>query len=269
MSFSEPIRADLGRVLCVITGASKGFGRAVARQLSRLVQPRSALVLVARSADKLRALQAELAASEVGIAGLLVECVVADLGELEAPGSVVRACQQVFTDDMDHILLINNAASLGDVSRYARSFTNRDDVDSYLSFNVSSCLCLTAGILQAFPQRPGVKRTVVNISSLCAQQPFSSWVLYCTSKAARDMMFRVLAAEEPELRVLSYAPGPLDTDMYSTAKSTTADPSIRKSFSDMSTQGQVLTCEESCSKLMKLLMEDTYPSGAHIDFYDV
>lgn len=109
MSFSEPIRADLGRVLCVITGASKGFGRAVARQLSRLVQPRSALVLVARSADKLRALQAELAASEAGRAGLLVECVVADLGELEAPGSVVRACQQVFTDDMDHILLINNA----------------------------------------------------------------------------------------------------------------------------------------------------------------
>lgn len=76
-----------------------------------------------------------------------------------------------------------------------------------MSFNVSSCLCLTAGILQAFPQRPGVKRTVVNVSSLCAQQPFSSWVLYCTSKAARDMMFRVLAAEEPELRVLNYAPG--------------------------------------------------------------
>lgn len=63
--------------------------------------------------------------------------------------------------------------------------------------------------------------------------------------------------------------GPLDTDMYSTAKSTTADPSIRKSFSDMSTQGKVLTCEESCSKLMKLLMEDTYSSGAHIDFYDI
>lgn len=63
--------------------------------------------------------------------------------------------------------------------------------------------------------------------------------------------------------------GPLDTDMLSTAKSTTADPSIRKSISDMSTQGKVLTCEESCSKLMKLLMEDTYPSGAHIDFYDI
>lgn len=76
-----------------------------------------------------------------------------------------------------------------------------------MSLNVSSCLCLTASVLQAFPQRAGVQRTVVNVSSLCAQQPFSSWVLYCTGKAARDMMFRVLAAEEPELRVLNYAPG--------------------------------------------------------------
>uniref|UniRef100_H3C318 Sepiapterin reductase a n=1 Tax=Tetraodon nigroviridis TaxID=99883 RepID=H3C318_TETNG len=201
----------LGRALCVITGASRGFGRALARGLG-LLRPPSALVLVARSAAELRA-QAELAASEAGRAGLVVRCVVADLAEPEAPGRVVEACQQVFADGMEHVLLVNNAASLGDVSRYARTFTTRAEVDSYMSLNISSCLCLTACVLQAFPQRPGVQRTVVNVSSLCAQQPFSSWVLYCTAKAARDMMFRVLAAEEPELRVLSYAPGPLDTDM--------------------------------------------------------
>lgn len=57
--------------------------------------------------------------------------------------------------------------------------------------------------------------------------------------------------------------------MLSEAKSNTADPSVRKAFCDMSTQGQVLTCEQSCSKLMKLLLEDTYQSGAHIDFYDI
>lgn len=99
------------------------------------------------------------------------------------------------------------SASLGDVSRYTRSFTNMAEVDSYLSLNVSSCLSLTARILQAFPQRPGVRRTVVNISSLCAVQPFCSWALYCMGKAAREMMFRVLAEEEPDLRVLNYAPG--------------------------------------------------------------
>ncbi|XP_044030459.1 sepiapterin reductase a [Siniperca chuatsi] len=267
MSSTE--RTDLGRALCIITGASRGFGRTIAREMSRLVKPGSVLVLVARSSDDLRALQTELAESEEGRIGLVVECVVADLGQMEGPESVVRASKDALTEDIDHIILVNNAASLGDVSRYAKSFTDMAEVDSYLSLNVSSSLCLTASVLQAFPQRPGLRRTVINISSLCALQPFRSWVLYCTGKAAREMMFRVLAEEEPDLRVLNYSPGPLDTAMQEVARSRTADPSIRKSFSDIFTQGQLLTCEVSCAKLMKLLLEDNYTSGAHIDVYDL
>ncbi|KAM9338780.1 sepiapterin reductase a [Symphorus nematophorus] len=266
---SSPERTDLGRALCIITGASRGFGRAVAREMARRVKPGTVLVLAARSADDLRAVQTELAESEAGRAGLVVRCVVADLGQAEGPESVVKAVKEVSSEDMEHIILINNAASLGDVSRYAKGFTNMAEVDSYLSFNVSSSLCLTAGVLQAFPQRPGLRRTVVNVSSLCALQPFRSWVLYCTGKAARDMMFRVLAEEEPDLRVLNYSPGPMDTDMLLVARSSSGDPSLRKAFADMFSQGQVLTCEASCAKMMKLLLEDTYTSGAHIDVYDV
>ncbi|XP_054468396.1 sepiapterin reductase a [Anoplopoma fimbria] len=266
---SSTTRADLGRALCIITGSSRGFGRTIAREMSRFVKPGSALVLTARSADDLRALQAELAESEAGRAGLVVECVVADLSQMEGLESIVRASKDAFSEDMDHVLLVNNAASLGDVSRYAKSFTDMAEVDSYLSLNVSSSLCLTANVLQAFPQRPGQRRTIINISSLCALQPFRSWGLYCTSKAAREMMFRVLAEEEPDLRVLSYSPGPLDTAMQALARSRTADPSIRKSFSDMFAQGQLLTCEASCAKLMKLLLEDSYTTGAHIDVFDL
>lgn len=267
MSSTE--RADLGLALCIITGASRGFGRTVAKEVSRLVKPGSVLVLVARSGDDLRALRTELAESEEGRAGLVVECVEADLGQMEGPESVVRASKAALPEVIDHLILVNNAASLGDVSRYAKSFTNMAEVDSYLSLNVSSALCLTASVLQAFPQRPGLRRTVINVSSLCAQQPFPSWVLYCTGKAARAMMFRVLAEEEPDLRVLNYSPGPLDTAMQLVARSETADPSLRKAFSDKFAQGQLLTCEASCAKLMKLLLEDKYTSGAHIDVFDV
>lgn len=47
----------------------------------------------------------------------------------------------------------------------------------------------------------------MNISSLCAVKPFKNWALYCSGKASRDMMFQVLALEEPDVRVLNYAPG--------------------------------------------------------------
>uniref|UniRef100_A0A4W6DHD5 Sepiapterin reductase n=1 Tax=Lates calcarifer TaxID=8187 RepID=A0A4W6DHD5_LATCA len=256
ISHGPELCRDLGRALCIITGASRGFGQTIARNMSRLVKPGSVLVLVARSGDDLRALQAELAESEAGRVGLVVECVVADLGQPDGLEAVVRRSQESFSEDLDHIILVNNAASLGDVSRYVKSFTNMAEVDSYLSLNVTSSLCLTASILQAFPQCPGLRRTVINITSLCALQPFRSWVLYCTGKAAREMIFRVLAEEEPDLRVLNYSPGPLDTAM-------------QMSFSDMFAQGQLLTCEESCAKLMKVLLDDNYTSGAHIDIYDL
>ncbi|KAM6985132.1 sepiapterin reductase a [Aplochiton taeniatus] len=269
MTKNGPCAKDLGRAFCIITGGSQGFGRTVARDISRLFKPKSVLVLAARSADKLLELQADLTASEAGRGGLVIRCVVADLGVKEGVESVIQAAKEVSTGNIDHVILINNAGSLGDVSRYASSFTNMAEVDAYLSFNVSSALCLTAGVLQAFPWRQGLKRSVINVSSLCALQPFPSWSLYCTGKAARDMMFRALAQEEPELRVLNYAPGPLDTDMQLRARTSTADPGVRQSFVDMQSEGRLISCEASSSKLMAVLLEDTFLSGAHLDYYDL
>ncbi|XP_026876383.2 sepiapterin reductase a [Electrophorus electricus] len=268
-NMSSPKATDFGTALCIITGASKGLGRSLAREIAGLLKPGSVLLLVARSGDKLQQLQADLVSSEAGTAGLQIRCVVADLSHKEGVESVVRQAKETSCSGIDRLLLFNNAASLGDVSRYARSFTNMDDVDSYLSFNVSSALCLTAGILGAFPHRIGIRRCIVNISSLCAVKPFSSWVLYCSGKAARDMIFRVLAEEEPDLRVLNYAPGPLDTDMLLQARTFTADATVKESISAMHSEGHVLTCEESAGKLLKVLLEDNYPSGAHLDVYDV
>lgn len=95
----------------------------------------------------------------------------------------------------------------------SKGFVNLADaaeMNSYWALNLTSMLCLTSCILRAFPDSPGLSRTVVNISSLCALQPFKGWTLYCAGKAAREMMFKVLASEEPGVRVLSYAPGRWD-----------------------------------------------------------
>lgn len=82
-------------------------------------------------------------------------------------------------------------------------------------------------------------------------------------------MYRVLAKEEPDLRVLNYAPGPLDTEMQKEARTNTADPALKKAFCDFFSEGKLLTCEESCAKMMGLLLEDKYTSGDHIDVYDI
>lgn len=255
-----------GKALVIITGASRGFGRALALEIAGRVDAGSVLILAARSKDRLQELQTHLSRDA---SQLTVRCVSADLARKEDIERVLTEVKETQRADIDHLLLFNNAGSLGDVSRYCRDFTDVDEVDSFLSFNVSSALCFTSGVLNAVPRRPGLTRVIVNISSLCAIKPFASWVLYCTGKAAREMMFRVLAEEEADLRVLSYAPGPLDTDMQLQARTISADSGIRSACNNLHAQGQLLTCEVSVNKLMKVLMEGNFTSGAHLDFYDL
>ena len=49
-------------------------------------------------------------------------------------------------------------------------------------------------------------------------------------KAARDMLFATMALEVPDILVLSYAPGPLDTEMQTFARMHTKDPEVKKYF---------------------------------------
>ncbi|KFP76815.1 Sepiapterin reductase, partial [Apaloderma vittatum] len=159
--------------------------------------------------------------------------------------------------------------SLGDISKSFLDLTDADEINSYFAFNVTSALCLTSTALQAFGKRPGSSRIVVNISSLCALKPFKNWTLYCSGKASRDMMFQVLALEEPDIRVLNYAPGPLDTDMQLLARTKTRDPEIRQYFRSLQETGQLIDCTVSAQKLLNLLEEDNFGSGAHVDFYNI
>ncbi|XP_027972156.1 sepiapterin reductase isoform X1 [Eumetopias jubatus] len=256
----------LGRAVCVLTGASRGFGRALAPLLARLLSPGSVLVLSARNDEALRQLEAEL---DAGRPGLRVVRVPADLGVEAGLQQLLGALRELpRPEGLQRVLLINNAGTLGDVSKGFVDLADPAEVNNYWALNLTSMLCLTSSILKAFPDSPGLSRTVVNISSLCALQPFKGWGLYCAGKAARDMMFQVLAAEEPSVRVLSYAPGPLDTDMQQLARETSMDPDLRKRLQDLKTKGELVDCKMSAQKLLSLVQKDTFKSGAHVDFYD-
>ncbi|XP_061207879.1 sepiapterin reductase [Neopsephotus bourkii] len=256
-----------GPVSCVLTGASRSFGRSLARLLAPRLGSGSVLLLLARSAAPLAEVAAELRGSA---AGLRVECVAADLGCEQGLRQAMAALREVLpSGPPGRLLLINNAGSLGDISKSFLDLTDPDEINSYFAFNVTSALCLTSHALQAFGKRPGSSRTVVNISSLCALKPFKSWALYCSGKASRDMMFQVLALEEPDIRVLNYAPGPLDTDMQLLARTKTGDPEMRQHFQSLHESRKLIDCTVSAQKLVTLLEEDTFPSGAHVDFYDI
>ncbi|XP_077378623.1 sepiapterin reductase b [Festucalex cinctus] len=248
--------STLGRCMCIITGASKGFGRALAHLVSRYLKLGSVLLLVARSRALLHELKQELLQNLNGIQDISIYCTVADLSTNEGVEDTVDMARQQSLKEFDHVLLVNNAASLGDISPF-ENFTDLHRVNSYLALNVSSVLALTAGVLQAFPPRAGLRWSAVNCSSTFAVQALPSWVLYCTAKAAREMMFRVLAAENPNVKVLNYSPGPMDTEMQENIRRLTG------------IQYHLHPCRDSAAKLMRVLLDNDFVTGSHLDFFEL
>ncbi|XP_044516337.1 sepiapterin reductase [Gracilinanus agilis] len=260
------MKGSLGRAVCILTGASRGFGRSLVPLLASRLAAGSALVLSARNDGALRKVSEELRAEWPD---LRVQCVPADLEQEAGLQQLLEALRELPQPvGLQRLLLINNAGSLGDPSKNIVDFTEPAELNAYWMLNVTSALCLTSGVLRTFPPSSSLGRIVVNISSQFAVRPMKSWALYCMGKASRDMLFRVLAAEEPDVRVLSYAPGPLDTDIRQTAKAYTKDPETRQMLLKLSQNGGLVDCTVSGQKLMELLQRNTFQSGAHVDFFD-
>ena len=69
----------------------------------------------------------------------------------------------------------------------------------------------------ALPLLRTSRGTVVSVSSDAAVEAYEGWGGYGSSKAALDQLHRVLAAEEPDLRVYLFDPGDMRTEMHQAA----------------------------------------------------
>ena len=115
-------------------------------------------------------------------------------------------------------LYINNAGTLGDLKYIGKDNSSVFDINNYLQTNLTSNMYLVEQLMSYYfnKQLNTDALRVVNISSLAAIQPTVSWGLYSTVKAAKEMFFQTLALEhanDAAVRVLNYAPGPLDTNV--------------------------------------------------------
>lgn len=184
----------------LITGASRGLGRAFAEGLS----PSTELLLTGRDGEALGE-TAEALRSE----GRTVETIVADLATPEGRASVIAAGEAAGID-----LLVNNAG-LG-------SFGNFLDVpyerhQAAVDVNVTALLALThalAPTLIASADTAGRRAALVNVSSGTAFVPVPGFATYAASKAFVLSFGEALAAElagEP-IDVLTVCPGPVKTE---------------------------------------------------------
>lgn len=190
----------------LITGASRGLGRAVARLLA---QRHWRLIITARDASQLEAAATELRAwTEV----LAVPGDVADPALLER---LARAGLDRF-GRID--VVVNNASSIGASPMPSLEEFRPDDLARVFAVNVFAPLRLSQLVLPGMRARG--EGLILNVSSDAAIQAYPGWGGYGASKAALEQLSRVLAAEleGSGVRVYVVDPGDMNTQTHQEAE---------------------------------------------------
>ena len=282
--------ASSSSVVFLITGASRGLGKAIATVAGKSYGQenhgtRACFLLVARSSDGIQDTKEQLLSN---ISSENVICRSMDLSDLDRLGSnadlLINDIEKLRSGDVSEkrqhrqrLILVNNAGSLGHLGPSWKSHS-LEDMRQTVDFNVTSSLWLSVRFARYFhelqeqkQEQESTQATIVNISSLVAvSQDFSGMGIYSAGKAAREMYHSLMARDEQtpkRLKILNYAPGPLDTSMTDVIKASEGlhETNLQDSFR----KTQMLDPKDSAMKLIQLLQTNDFETGSHIDYFDL
>ena len=241
--------------LFVVTGTSKGLGRALADGLATDAQ--NTVVEISRGVWAKNARNTALQA---------------DFGHLdEVTAAFAALAQQIAGKHFATATLINNAAVVGPVARF-------DQVDAHelahgMTVNLVAPIVATQGFANA-TRGVADQRLVVNISSGAAKRVIRGSTAYCAAKAGLEMATRVAAEEarefDPSLAVVSLAPGIIDTPMQAALRSSPAERfPDRARFEGMKTSGALRDAPDVAHDIIQLLQSNRLANGGNYDIREL
>jgi NAD(P)-dependent dehydrogenase (short-subunit alcohol dehydrogenase family) len=185
--------------VALVTGGSRGLGRALAAELLRRGWR---IVVDGRDATHLAKAVAELP---------VPDAVTAVAGDVSDPAHR-RALADAVAGGLD--LLVNNASVLGPSPQPRLADYPLDVLEQVYAVNTLAPLGLLQLVLPYLEKRGG---RIVDISSDAAVEPYEGWGGYGSAKAALDQLTAVLVVEHPKLRVYAFDPGDMATDLQQQA----------------------------------------------------
>ena len=229
--------------VALVAGGSRGIGAATARLFA---EAGARVVITHRdSADG----AAETLASLVGKGHRVVRASAVDSAALTAAAASVADTE----GRLD--VLVNNAAKSKVIPHHDLDALDDDFFDSVLQTNVRGAFATVRAFRRLLAADGG--GLVVNISSLAARTAGGSNIAYSASKAAMDNMTLSLArALAPEIRVVSVAPGLVDTEF-----TRGWDPAVRQQNIDRTPLGRLATPEDVGQAVVAAATDLTFVTG--------
>lgn len=120
--------------------------------------------------------------------------------------------------------MLNNAGSLGEVHTLGN--LDSKNIEQVIHLNTTTPLVLSNEFIK-HTQELHCKKQILNISSGAAVNPYSGWSVYCSSKAALDMITKTIAVEQETVKnpvkCVAIYPGVVDTNMQGIIRKTTSN----------------------------------------------
>ena len=186
--------------VAIVTGASRGFGRAVT---GALLDRGWTVVGDARRQGDLKSTARELNSTRfIALPG--------DVTDMSHRAALVVAA----TEAGPLRLLVNNASRLGPSPQPTLADYPATELRAVYDTNVFAAVALVQAALPALSGNAGM---IVNLTSDASVEPYPGWSGYGSSKAALDQLSAILAAEVPDVPVYAFDPGDMRTEMHQAA----------------------------------------------------
>ena len=233
----------------IITGGSKGIGKAIAQKYTT---ENFTVYSISRSKaidDSYHQIEAELSNSQ------------------EAIKAINAIFLKIELTAISSITLINNAGTLGEID----SLGNIDfkNIQQTIQLNTTTPLVLSNEFIK-LTKKLTCKKQIITISSGAATNPYAGWSIYCSSKAAIEMMTKTIAEEQNklpnEVKAIAIKPGVVDTNMQTQIRDTseTKFKNVQR-FKDLKEQNQLYTPEFVADRIYQIDQQNQLENGAIID----
>lgn len=241
--------------ILMITGGNKGIGSGI---VSEYKKNGYKIFSIARSKN------------ESSLFNDVVQ-VQADLTNTNAIGNVFsEILRSIDSSTLDTIVLVNNAGSLGTISKIESIETAV--IESVIQLNVIAPFILISVFLRETKNWTSTKR-IVNISSGAAIKPYYGWSVYCATKAAMDMMTKTIAVEQDTIKngvkIIAIYPGVVDTAMQKQIRSSKSRNFIDvEKFIEFKKSGSLVSTEIVGKEIFQIVNSDNYENGAILKVSD-